>query len=135
MNAFNDSTILDPATFAFFKGIDGAAVGGQLTANVTAGLPAGNYRLASINTDANHAPAIVAVAQHGWLDDIVYVRLLLSVPDFLNSYCSPSSSPHSKVGTIIILTAQCARGSSCMRPPLFCSPCAEYFPLFFHLRL
>jgi len=79
MNDFTDSSILDPATFAFFKGIDGAAQGGQLTANVTAGLPAGSYRLASINTDANHAPAIVAVAQHGWLDDIVYVRSLLFV--------------------------------------------------------
>lgn len=72
MGDFADPAILDPATFAFFKGIDGAAVNGQLTANVTAGLPAGNYRLASINTDANHTPAVAAVAQHGWLDDIVY---------------------------------------------------------------
>jgi len=72
MGAFTDPTILDPATFAFFKGIDNAAVNGQLTANVTAGLSPGNYRLASINTDSNHAPALPAVAQHGWLDDIVY---------------------------------------------------------------
>lgn len=72
MGDFADPSILDAATFAFFKGINTAAQNGQLTADVTAGLPAGNYRLASINTDANHAPAIAAVAQHGWLDDIVY---------------------------------------------------------------
>jgi len=72
MTDFADPTILDPATFAFFKGINTAAQGGQLTADVTAGLPAGKYRLASINTDANHTPVVAAVAQHGWLDDIVY---------------------------------------------------------------
>lgn len=72
MGDFADPSILDAGTFAFFKGINTAAQNGQLTADVTAGLPAGNYRLASINTDANHAPAIAAVAQHGWLDDIVY---------------------------------------------------------------
>lgn len=72
MGDFADPSILDAGTFAFFKGINTAAQNGQLTADVTAGLPAGNYRLASINTDANHAPVIAAVAQHGWLDDIVY---------------------------------------------------------------
>lgn len=51
----------------------GVAQNGVLTADVTAGLPAGTYRLASINTAANHQPALVAVAQHGALDDMVYV--------------------------------------------------------------
>lgn len=72
MGDFADPSILDAGTFAFFKGINTAAQNGQLTADVTAGLPAGNYRLASINTDANHAPVIAAVAQHGLLDDMVY---------------------------------------------------------------
>ncbi|KAG6837748.1 hypothetical protein H0H93_001674 [Arthromyces matolae] len=62
----------DPQKFAFFKGLNAAAANGQLTADVTAGLPAGVYRLASINTSANHAPVIVPVAQHGSLDDAIY---------------------------------------------------------------
>jgi hypothetical protein len=68
-----DSTALtNPQNFAFFKGIDAAAVNGVTTANVTAGLPAGAYRLCSITSSANHQPAIVAVAQHGNIDDCVY---------------------------------------------------------------
>lgn len=74
MGEFDDPNILDPATFNFFKGVNTAAQNGVLSADVTDGVPAGNYRLASINTDSNHAPAIAAVAQHGWLDDIIYVR-------------------------------------------------------------
>lgn len=95
MGAFDDPSILDAATFAFFKGVNTAAVNGQLTADVTAGLPAGNYRLASINTDANHAPAVAAVAQHGFLDDMVYVRFIpLTSPFKLTSL---SSLPYSKL--------------------------------------
>jgi len=68
-----DSTApLDPTTFAFFKGLNAPAVGGVLSASVAAGLPAGNYRMASIHTSANHAPAVAAVAQHGFFDDMVY---------------------------------------------------------------
>ena len=37
---------------AFFKGLNAAAQGGQLTADVTGGLPVGDYRLCSINTAA-----------------------------------------------------------------------------------
>jgi len=72
LSALDQTTPTDPNTFAFFKGIDGAQVGGVVSADVTAGLPAGVYRLASINTAANHQPAVVAVAQHGSLDDMVY---------------------------------------------------------------
>ncbi|RXW14392.1 hypothetical protein EST38_g11466 [Candolleomyces aberdarensis] len=62
----------NPKEFAFFKGLNAAAAGGVLTADVTDGLPAGFYRLASINTASNHQPVIVPVAQHGSLDDMVY---------------------------------------------------------------
>jgi hypothetical protein len=66
------ATPTNPNVFAFFKGLNAAASGGILTANVTSGLPAGTYRLASINTSANHAPVLVPIAQHGTLDDVVY---------------------------------------------------------------
>ncbi|KAJ7293850.1 hypothetical protein C8J57DRAFT_1112471 [Mycena rebaudengoi] len=70
-----DSTaITDPTKFVFFKGINGAAnAQGQVSAEVPApGLPAGTYRLGSIVTASTHQPAIVPVAQHGLLDDVVY---------------------------------------------------------------
>jgi hypothetical protein len=73
LDSFTSTTPLDPTVFAFFKGINQAATNGQVSEEVTAGLPAGVYRACTINTDANHAPCLVAVAQHGSLDDCVYV--------------------------------------------------------------
>jgi len=72
MTSKSQTTPLDPTVFAFFKGMNQAAVGGVLTAEVTAGLPAGEYRMASINSAANHQPALPAVAQRGSIDDISY---------------------------------------------------------------
>jgi len=72
LTALDQTTPTDPNKFAFFKGLNAAAVGGILTADVTKGLPAGAYRLCSINSAANHQPAIVPIAQHGSLDDCVY---------------------------------------------------------------
>ncbi|KAJ7480128.1 hypothetical protein B0H11DRAFT_1725451 [Mycena galericulata] len=67
----------DPEKFIFFKGVDNAAVNGVLTVAVTAGVPAGDYRICSINSSSNHQPVIVPVAQHGALDDCSYVRPFL----------------------------------------------------------
>ena len=72
LTALDQTTVTDPTKFAFFKGINGAAVDGVVSADVTNGLPAGFYRMASINAAANHQPVLVAVAQHGSLDDMVY---------------------------------------------------------------
>ncbi|KEP53658.1 hypothetical protein V565_028260 [Rhizoctonia solani 123E] len=69
----------DPQKFAFFKGLNQVAEGGILTADVTSGLPAGEYRIASINSAANHQPALSAVAQRGSNDDISYVSILVSM--------------------------------------------------------
>ena len=66
----------DPSTFAFFAAVNTAAdVQGNVFVNVTGGLPPGVYKLSSINTSANHVPVLVAVAQHGSLDDTVYVSV------------------------------------------------------------
>jgi len=62
----------DPTVFAFFKGLNGKAENGILTATVDKGLPAGTYKISSINSAANHQPCLVPVAQHGSLDDAVY---------------------------------------------------------------
>jgi hypothetical protein len=72
VGSFTSTAPLDPNVFAFFKGVNTAAVNGVVSETVTAGLPAGTYRVCSINTDANHTPCLVAVAQHGFIDDCVY---------------------------------------------------------------
>ncbi|GBE78481.1 hypothetical protein BKA93DRAFT_537108 [Sparassis latifolia] len=72
LNSLNQTTPTNPSQFAFFKGLNDAAQNGTLTAQVTGGLPAGVYRMASINSAANHQPVLVAVAQHGTLDDMIY---------------------------------------------------------------
>jgi hypothetical protein len=77
LSSLGQTTSTDPNKFVFFKGLNSAAQGGVLTADVTSGLPAGVYRLASINSAANHQPVLVPIAQHGALDDMVYVRVVL----------------------------------------------------------
>jgi len=73
IDSLTSTKVLDPQTFAFFKGVNTAAAqDGTVSVDVTNGLPAGTYRLASINTAANHQPCLVAIAQHGSLDDQVY---------------------------------------------------------------
>lgn len=54
IDSLSSTTPNDPTKFAFFKGMNAVAVKGVLTADVTAGLPAGIYRLSSINAAANH---------------------------------------------------------------------------------
>jgi hypothetical protein len=72
LSSLTQDTPTDPTKFAFFKGLNAAASGGILTADVTNGLPAGVYKVSSINTAANHQPCLVPIAQHGSLDDVVY---------------------------------------------------------------
>ncbi|KAI0005340.1 hypothetical protein BJV74DRAFT_955570 [Russula compacta] len=69
-----DTTVpLDPTVFAFFKGINTPAdAQGNVAVDVTGGLPEGIYRISSIHTSANHVPVLVAVAQHGSVDDTAY---------------------------------------------------------------
>ncbi|GAA5982169.1 hypothetical protein JCM11641_000609 [Rhodosporidiobolus odoratus] len=70
------TAVTNPQEFAFFKGFNEAAVNGVLSATVNGGLAAGTYKLTkeiySINSAANHQPALTGVAQHGSLDDAVY---------------------------------------------------------------
>ena len=73
LSALDQTTPNNPKNFVFFKGLNSAAVNGVLTVDVTGGLPAGFYKLSSINTAANHQPVLVPIAQHGSLDDAVYV--------------------------------------------------------------
>jgi hypothetical protein len=68
--SLNPTTPLDATQFAFFKGINNAGNGkGLLSATVTGGLPAGNYRVCTLASASNHQPVLMPVAQRGTADD------------------------------------------------------------------
>lgn len=73
LDSLDQTRPTDPKTFAFFKGLNGAAQNGKLSTAVDNGLQPGVYKLSSINTSSNHQPVVVPIAQHGSLDDAVYV--------------------------------------------------------------
>ena len=75
LTSLDQKTPTDPTKFVFFKGLNDVAKNGILTTTVDGGLPAGTYRIATINSSANHQPALVAVAQRGALDDMAYVSI------------------------------------------------------------
>jgi hypothetical protein len=69
-NSLAPKTAPDPVQFAFFKGINDAGNGkGLLSATVTGGLPAGNYRVCTMSSSSNHQPVLMPVAQRGAQDD------------------------------------------------------------------
>ncbi|KAF7310499.1 hypothetical protein HMN09_00592400 [Mycena chlorophos] len=73
MPSLNSTAVTDPTEFIFFKGVDDAQdADGNVSVNVTAGVPAGAYRLGTIVAASTHQPAIVPIAQHGLLDDVIY---------------------------------------------------------------
>ncbi|KAJ6573930.1 hypothetical protein DFH09DRAFT_915660, partial [Mycena vulgaris] len=73
VDSLASTAVTDPTKFQFFKGVDDAADGkGQVNVAVTAGLPAGVYRMGTIMSSSTHQPVIVPIAQHGLCDDVVY---------------------------------------------------------------
>lgn len=78
VGSLSSTDLTDPTKFAFFKGVDNPAGNdGTVSVPVPGGLPPGVYRFGTITTAANHAPVNVAVAQHGTVEDAVYVGLSL----------------------------------------------------------
>lgn len=60
----------DPTKFVYFAAVPGSGTGnGLFSTSVTGGLPAGNYRVCSSASAANHQPVIMPVAQRGPQDD------------------------------------------------------------------
>ncbi|KAJ7480126.1 hypothetical protein B0H11DRAFT_1916261 [Mycena galericulata] len=73
------TTLTNPQAFVFFKGVDGGAdANGDVVVPVAAGLPAGTYRMGTILSSATHQPVIVPVAQHGLVDDVIYMTVSAS---------------------------------------------------------
>lgn len=56
--------------FVAFQGINDRGNGnGLLSVTVTAGLPAGFYRVCTMNSASNHQPVLMPIAQRGAQDD------------------------------------------------------------------
>ena len=61
---------LDPTRFVFFEGFNDLGDGkDRLSATVTGGLPAGNYRVCTMVSSSNHQPVLMPVALRGAQDD------------------------------------------------------------------
>lgn len=91
MASLDSTQPLDPKVFAFFKGLNGVANNGVLTATVTNGLPPGFYRISSISAAGNHQEAIGPVAQRGSFNDVVYITVTQGGKNS-NANSVPSSS-------------------------------------------
>lgn len=77
LESLTQTTPTDPNKFAYFLGMNSKAdAKGQLYANVTGGLPEGTYKMSTIISAMNHQPVLVAVAQHGALDDQIYFTVV-----------------------------------------------------------
>jgi len=97
--AIDSTTPLDPQVFAFFKGINTPAVNNVLSVPVVGGLPAGVYRICTINTDANHSPVMVSIAQHGHVDDCIYATAVDNGSGNSTSTDSSSASSDASAST------------------------------------
>jgi hypothetical protein len=95
LSSLTQTTPTDPTKFAFFKGLNNPATNGVLSAAVAGGLPAGTYKISSINTAANHQPVLVPVAQHGSLDDVVYFTVTNNGQPAANSGAAAGSASNS----------------------------------------
>ncbi|KAJ7486951.1 hypothetical protein FB451DRAFT_1363119 [Mycena latifolia] len=73
LTAFNQILPPDPTMFVFFKAVlDPVGSNGELSVEISGGLPAGIYRICSIISAANHQAVNVPIAQHGSLNDCAY---------------------------------------------------------------
>jgi hypothetical protein len=90
IDSLTTTTVTDPTKFFFFKGVNTAQdAQGNVAVDVTGGVTPGAYRMCTIVSSATHQPAIVAIAQHGSLDDCIYVRLVFWFPyPHLSAVCS-----------------------------------------------
>jgi hypothetical protein len=78
IDSLTTTKLSDPTKFFFFKGVNDAQdAQGNVNVPVAGGVKPGVYRMCTIVSSATHQPAIVPIAQHGSLDDCIYVRSLL----------------------------------------------------------
>ncbi|KAJ7314743.1 hypothetical protein DFH08DRAFT_426510 [Mycena albidolilacea] len=80
IDSLTTTKVTNPQNFIFFKGVnDKADAQGNVKVDVTGGVKPGVYRMCTIVASQTHQPAIVPIAQHGSLDDCIYVVRRLEV--------------------------------------------------------
>jgi hypothetical protein len=78
IDSLTTTKLTNPKNFIFFKGVNTPQdAQGNVAVDVAGGVKAGAYRMCTIVSSQTHQPAIVPIAQHGSLDDCVYVRFFL----------------------------------------------------------
>ncbi|KAG8931773.1 hypothetical protein FRC02_002180 [Tulasnella sp. 418] len=102
ISSLDSTDVNDASKFTFFKAIGEAAADGVVKATVTGGLPVGTYKLSSINSASNGQPVLVAVAQHGSLDDCIF----FTVTEDGESISDPASSSIAAITTATDSAAQ-----------------------------
>ena len=104
----NPQQALDATKFSFFKGVNDAGDGqGNLRATVTGGLPAGNYRVCTMNSASNHQPVLMPVAQYVPFHALFEHSLmtLIDVVPRMTAPSSPSVVPVETAATMKTTTA------------------------------
>ena len=71
LTSFGQTATTDPRIFTFSKEVPEDLIA---STPITQGLPPGFYRMTATAHAANHQPVLVSVMQHGFLNDVVYVR-------------------------------------------------------------
>ncbi|KAF9478721.1 hypothetical protein BDN70DRAFT_895519 [Pholiota conissans] len=128
LTSLDQTTPTNPKVFAYFKGLNAAAVNGLLTADVTAGLPAGFYKVSSINTAANHQPVLVPIAQHGSLDDVSYFTVSDSgaaasaAPPAASASASAVATAATSAAPAKATTPAAGTGKNAPKPPVTQAP-------------
>ncbi|KAL1952432.1 hypothetical protein VTO73DRAFT_1581 [Trametes versicolor] len=121
LTSLDQTTPTDPLNgFVFFKGLNDPAANGVLSTVVAGGLPAGTYRLASINSAANHQPALVAIAQHGSLDDMVYFTVSdagAAAPPASSAAAAPPAASTTAAAAKSTATVGAIKGSNTGKTP------------------
>ncbi|KAK7038283.1 hypothetical protein R3P38DRAFT_541993 [Favolaschia claudopus] len=91
-----DSTVpTDSQKFVFFNVIQDAVSDGEISTNVTNGLPEGYYRMTVTPRAANHQPVLVPLVQRGSVNDVAYFTVTASgEPGSTPATTKRSTVPH-----------------------------------------
>ncbi|KAJ7652629.1 hypothetical protein B0H17DRAFT_1163650 [Mycena rosella] len=107
LSSIDQTAAMDPRKFFLFKTIgDAADSNGIVSTPVQTGVPAGFYRVCSIYAAANRQPVIVAVEQHGSLNDCIFFTAVAG---------GDSSGPNSTVASHAISTPTAKESVPSMR--------------------
>jgi len=90
--SLDDTTPSDIQQFTFFKGLNDAAINGQLNATAVGGLKAGFYRACTLGSNSNHAPVVPPVANRASENDCIRFTVSDDAPGAVASSTAPAAA-------------------------------------------